>query len=221
MKIQDVTMDKIAFIFDMDGTIVSTESLKALTHSETIKEFGGICSPEIYKQCIGLSFYAVASFMLKTAAIDVDIAVYKETFDKLYKIRIADMRIMIDGVKSFLEKLLKKGFKIGLVSSSNRWMITHILNNIQCGHFFSVIISREDVDHEKPYPDPYIKAQQSLKAQKYIVFEDTDAGITSALASGAKVFGIRHDYNTFQKLEGCCDIFYSYNVIDIDKLIKL
>ncbi|WP_242453635.1 HAD-IA family hydrolase [Mycolicibacterium sp. P9-64] len=52
----------------------------------------------------------------------------------------------------------------------------------------SVLVTGEDVEHGKPFPDPYIVAAERLQVlpQRCAVFEDAPAGIVSARAAGVQ-----------------------------------
>lgn len=57
----------------------------------------------------------------------------------------------------------------------------------------SVLITGEDVENGKPFPDPYVLAAERLQTlpQRCAVFEDAPAGIASARAAGVKtVIGV-------------------------------
>jgi sugar-phosphatase len=56
-----------------------------------------------------------------------------------------------------------------------------------------VLVTGEDVEHGKPFPDPYVLAAQRLQVspQRCAVFEDAPAGIAAARAAGvATIVGV-------------------------------
>jgi mannitol-1-/sugar-/sorbitol-6-phosphatase len=56
-----------------------------------------------------------------------------------------------------------------------------------------VLVTGEDVEHGKPFPDPYLLAAQRLQVspQRCAVFEDAPAGIAAARAAGvATIIGV-------------------------------
>jgi sugar-phosphatase len=56
-----------------------------------------------------------------------------------------------------------------------------------------VLVTGEDVEHGKPFPDPYLLAAQRLKVSPHrcAVFEDAPAGIAAARAAGVEtVIGV-------------------------------
>lgn len=59
------------------------------------------------------------------------------------------------------------------------------------------IITAEDVSESKPSPEPYLLAAERLnkRPEDCLVFEDADAGITSALAAGMRVVVVGSSQN--------------------------
>src|SRR5690606_17771151 len=51
---------------------------------------------------------------------------------------------------------------------------------------FGAIVTREDVTHPKPHPEPYLTAASRLKVapRRCLAFEDSHAGVRAAHAAG-------------------------------------
>ncbi len=65
-----------------------------------------------------------------------------------------------------------------------------------------VLLGADDVRRGKPDPEGYVRAAERLGVSpaRCVVFEDTQPGVVSARAAGARVIGLRTTYPT---LEGC------------------
>jgi beta-phosphoglucomutase len=66
---------------------------------------------------------------------------------------------------------------------------------------FTAIVGADDVGNTKPHPEPYLAAMARLAGRapgilpgECLVFEDSLAGIASALAAGMKVVAVAHSY---------------------------
>ncbi len=59
---------------------------------------------------------------------------------------------------------------------------------------FDVIVSGSDVAHQKPHPDPYLRAaaQLGVDITATVAIEDSPPGLASAVASGAAAIGVPH-----------------------------
>jgi sugar-phosphatase len=66
----------------------------------------------------------------------------------------------------------------------------------------AVLLGADDVGRGKPDPEGYLEAARRLGVApaRCLVFEDTQPGIASARATGARVIGLR---TTYPSLEGC------------------
>jgi sugar-phosphatase len=66
----------------------------------------------------------------------------------------------------------------------------------------AVLLGADDVSKGKPDPEGYLEAARRLGVtpERCLVFEDTQPGVASARAMGARVVGLR---TTYDSLEGC------------------
>lgn len=207
---------KIAFVFDLDGTIIQSEEIKALSHEKSIEAFGGNTPRENYKLCIGNSFEVVAKNFIEKSGIHIDINQYKDKFTKIYLDLLLQNIKLVDGFLDFKEEI--KNFKKGLVTSSDRIIVDKILEKFHITDFFDAIVTKDDVIHEKPHPEPYLLIKEKLEASSIIVFEDTTAGFISASAITNNIIAIKHLYNTLQDFSYAQATYSNFIEIDIEKI---
>jgi beta-phosphoglucomutase len=69
--------------------------------------------------------------------------------------------------------------------------------------YFTAIISGDDVTNGKPHPEVFIKATQALglSAADVIIFEDSQPGITAAVATGSRVVGVIGEHSHTQLIQ--------------------
>lgn len=208
-------------IFDMDGVLVDTESLKANAHSDTTAFFGNRVDKLSYINLLGKSFDEVAKNFIKHAKVDCSIDNYRKIFNKKYEFKLQrDVRLN-EGAEELLTSLFDNSIFLALVTSSQKWMVNLILSKLGILKFFENIVSSEDVSEEKPSPEPYNKALMKIRlnANECLAFEDSESGIISASAAGLTVYGIRHRYNVKQDFSLAKGEFRSFTEIDIYNLI--
>jgi HAD superfamily hydrolase (TIGR01509 family) len=106
-----------------------------------------------------------------------------------------------------LKQLKAKGILLGLVSRSRRNLIEKIWK-AEGLSFFSTIISANDTDRFKPYPDPYLKAVKEIQQEliNCLVIENAPAGIQAANSAGISCFAISSTLPK-EKLFGAQKIF--------------
>ena len=78
-------------------------------------------------------------------------------------------------------------FRIGLVTSSERSSVEPVLSACGVLEAFNAFVFGEDAVSPKPSPEPYLLMKQRLGIVSGIAFEDSNAGVESALAAGLKV----------------------------------
>lgn len=184
-----------AFIFDLDGVIVSTDSLhykawKALADSEGI-----YFDEEINNRLRGVSRMESLEIILeratrsytaeeKVAMAEKKNGIYRELLQVLTP---ADR---LEGVTETLAALREKGYKLAIGSSSKNTPI--ILEKIGYGNYFDAISDGNNITNSKPNPEVFLKAAEYLKLEPkdcYVV-EDAEAGIQAAKSGGFTAIGI-------------------------------
>jgi HAD superfamily hydrolase (TIGR01509 family) len=111
-----------------------------------------------------------------------------------HTIKVIEELCKRDQSKIELMKALKDNdYEIAVVTNSIRMTATLMLANSGVLPFVDLLISNEDTDRNKPYPDPYIIAIHLLNSShnKTIIVEDSPKGIKAAKDSGAHVLEVK------------------------------
>jgi pyrophosphatase PpaX len=66
------------------------------------------------------------------------------------------------GVRAVLDSLVSKGFRLGLVTSAGRKGVDSALNRLRLVEYFSVVVTRNDVQSMKPSGEGILKAIRML-----------------------------------------------------------
>lgn len=113
-------------------------------------------------------------------------------------------------------------------SSTTRWLGGH-LQHLGLAEAFGthVYSGREHVERGKPEPDLYIYAARQLGVDigQSVIIEDSDVGVTGALASGARVIGLAagthclDGHDEMLRSLGVREIAYSFD--DVKRLLGL
>ena len=96
---------------------------------------------------------------------------------------------VLDGARELVATLVELEVPIAIVSGSNRAEIAEALELLGFGHHLRMYLGAEDYPRGKPAPDGYLSAAKQLAVgpDQCLVFEDSEAGIASALAAGMRV----------------------------------
>ena len=209
-----------AFIFDMDGVIVDSESIWISYEEKFLtKLIGRSTYVEIRDELLGNSISAIYKLAKKKG-----LKLTKKQFNNLYDQyaqKVYKEAPLIPNVWKLITKLLKSNFKLGLVSSSRKISIDLVLKKL---HFnpFGVVISTDAQNlHPKPYPDGFLKAMKVLNSdpEKTYILEDTPKGVLAARRSGAFTICLLKDTLASSKPSGA-DL-YVKNINELITKLKL
>lgn len=202
-----------AFVFDLDGTLVETEELKALSYAraavqlrpdlleadvvEAFKDFVGRSRQEVATGLVrrfGLEEAArsrMAAFGVKTpwqAYVRVRLQIY----DSLLSDRELILSHRYPHNIALLHELRAEGYPTGLATMSHTGQALRVLSILGLTDAFDVVATREDVEHGKPDPeiDVLVARELEVKPEDCLVIEDSPAGIAAALAAGMDVIAV-------------------------------
>lgn len=221
--VQDLRSQGIeAACFDLDGTLVDTESINLEIVKQSLIEYGVELNPEEEQQFAGTPIRDFVKKILECREInDADqksqsIADYKESiFPELLK---AGQIHLFNRVVDLLKVLHKYNFKLALVTSSKSKVMELVLNHFKLTDLFNVKLGREDANgHLKPNPFIYKKAFQSLGLAEYpekiIVFEDSAPGVNSAFSANAHTIVLKNSEGKFPAKLPRADKIYHLNMM--------
>lgn len=189
-------------LFDMDGVLVDSEEyifeaarLMFAEHDVTIK-------PEDALPFIGTGENRYISGIGEQNGFAVDIERDKARTYTIYEEITRGKLKALPGVHSFINQCKQKGFKLAVASSADRVKIAINLREIGLSsETFDAIISGEDVDRKKPFPDIYLLAAKRIdtKPEVCLVIEDAVSGISAGKAAGCKCLALTTSF-TAEKL---------------------
>ncbi len=110
---------------------------------------------------------------------------------------------MFPDVPDTLRALKKKGFRLGLASSSRGESVMQMISDCGLGEMFQCVLTQEDVVKMKPEPEIYQKAAQrlGLPPEECVAVEDSTLGIRSALLAGTTVVAKGSEHYTLDQSE--------------------
>ena len=183
-------------LFDLDGVLVDACDWHYEALNRALKEVANyeISRQDHYEKYNGLPTLTKLS-MLKDMGVITDEDVQKISDAKQeHTIKVIEELCKRDQSKIELMKALKDNdYEIAVVTNSIRMTATLMLANSGVLPFVDLLISNEDTDRNKPYPDPYIIAIHLLNSShnKTIIVEDSPKGIKAAKDSGAHVLEVK------------------------------
>lgn len=184
------------FLFDFDGVVVQSESIKFLAYQSAFKNYFSLEIDNAEMAWVGLSEEDVVEFYFHRYNLKGNKKSLIQFKRNWYINYLQSPGVPLNfGVKTFLENLCYNKKKKALVTSSKRVDVEKILVKHNLESFFNFLICAEDVERRKPDPQPYILAMKKFgivdkeAKKKVIIFEDSFVGLDAGLASGADVVG--------------------------------
>ncbi|MBE5959228.1 MAG: HAD family phosphatase [Lachnospiraceae bacterium] len=193
-----------AAIFDLDGTVL--DSMWVWT--EIDKRFLGDRNLEVpadYLEAIAplgarkAAEYTIERFGLNEKVEDI----MGEWFDMAMGAYENEVQCKPFVIK-YLNQLKTKGIKLAVATSSDRKLIIPALKRNRIIDMFDAIITVDQVERGKGFPDIYEKAARDVGVSdnsQCIVYEDILAGIKGARMGGFKTVGVYEDHSSYEHPE--------------------
>jgi beta-phosphoglucomutase len=179
-----------AVIFDFNGTLSQDEPILCRIYRELFAEYGEpISDREYYKRLSGLAEHAIAEICLGPG--DPRIPVFIRTRIDRYRSTVADGSTVTEGMRDAVRFAAERA-RLAIVSGAAREEIVPVVAAAGLGELFATVVADDDVALGKPDPESYLLALDALgtRGSETLVFEDTEAGVASAKAAGARVVAL-------------------------------
>ena len=174
-----------AVLFDMDGTLVDSEIIwEEFLRSECAKR-GVLIDQQTREKMRGASRDFTANLMVELGTVK-DLAGGHEFYAIVAKQvaqRIAEAPPFEPGAQELVHTLHEAGIKIAIVSASPRSVIEPVADALGV---VDLVVSGEDSELGKPWPDPYELALHKCNVGRAnaVVLEDSINGVAAARGSG-------------------------------------
>ncbi len=173
-----------AFLFDMDGTLLSSIAAAERVWSAWARRHG----IDVERFLPTIHGVRAADTIRRQNLRDIDLAAEVAWVER-GELEDVEGVVAIDGVLDFLRSLPPKRWAI--VTSATLELATRRLEAAGIARP-PVMVTAEDVVRGKPHPDGFLAAAERLgvAAADCLIFEDAPAGIAAAEAAGADVMVI-------------------------------
>ncbi len=179
-----------AVIFDFNGTLSQDEPVLCRIYRELFAEYGRpISDRDYYERLSGLAEHAIAELCLGAGDPRIP-AFIRERIDR-YRTTVADGSTVTEPTRAAVRFAAERA-QLAIVSGAAREEIVPVVAAAGLAKLFATIVTDDDVRHGKPDPESYLLALEALAVspRETLVFEDTEAGVASAKAAGARVVAL-------------------------------
>ena len=203
-----------AMIFDLDGTLVQTEKLKALSYAKAAVQLCPYSLQEnvvieAFKDVVGLSRREVAQALMvrfdltaKARArmpklgVNTPWQAYVLIRLNIYEEMLADSDVIYRSQWPHNMALLQTAQQvcryIGLATMSHCTQAQRVLGILELEDTFDFVATRDDVEQGKPDPEIYnlVACEIGMTPAECLVVEDSPTGVQAALAAGMEVMAV-------------------------------
>ena len=198
-------------MFDLDGTLVQSEKLKAQSYAIAVQRLRKLASPdpkaiEAYQTIVGASREVASQFVIDQLGLEPDLRPLMAQYQAsepwqvltamrtaIYDETVADPQVLRDNQWPHTIGLLRlakeTGCRTGLATMSYRTEVLHVLRALDLELSLDLVVTREDVQNPKPDPEIYLLAANrfGLPPEECLVVEDSPNGVRAAVAAGMNV----------------------------------
>ncbi len=202
-----------AFLFDLDGTLVQTEKMKAQAYAIAVQRLKRLDQPDqraikAYQQIVGATQEAASRHIVEKLDLEKDLKPLLQQYrvetpwqalramrTEIYSAMVAAPQALRDNQWPYTVELLRivsQTCLVAIVTGSARQAVLHVLHSLGIESLINLVVAGDDVKKGKPDPESYLLAAEKLgvSPDECLVLEDSVNGVKSALAAGMKVIAI-------------------------------
>ena len=231
-----------AIMFDLDGTLVQSEKLKALSYAMAIQRLRRLPEPEAraieaYREIVGAARDVASRHVMESLQLEPELqpltadygvsepwevlsAMRKEIYDDM----VADPQVIRDNqwphTIGFLRVARGTGCRTALATMSHRNEALHVLRSLDLEQYLDEVLTREDVAQPKPDPEIYLLAAERLGVdpKDCLVIEDSSNGAQAGVAAGMNVIAVATPF-TIAGLHSSNVLEHTWVVHEAEKLV--
>lgn len=183
-----------AVLWDMDGTLVETESYWITAQSGILERHDlPPLTPAQDLELVGSSLTTAAE-MFQQLGVPLSIAEIIDTVSNEVIEHIGNGLTVRPGARELLAELRAHDVPTAIVTNSGRAIVDAVLPHL-AEHEFSHIVTSEDVVYGKPDPGGYLLAAERLgvRSEDCVVIEDSVNGLGGAIAARTVPIGVPYE----------------------------
>ena len=211
-----------AIVFDLDGTIVDTETIEFESIRDVWAEHGQPYTLAQFEHVIGGTggppWVDELANVLGTTLDHTTLIARRREIQAEMLIRMTPR----DGVVALIEEASAAGVPLAIASNSPLYWIESRLAAADVAHHFSVLVAIDTASRPKPDPAPYLEACAALGADPLdsIAFEDSIVGVMSARAAGLYTIACAGPLTTGHDLSAANRVIASHAEISLADLSR-
>ena len=185
-------------IFDFDGLLANSEPYHYLAYNEVFERYGhSLDKTEYWIEWTSKGKGIAGEIERHNLSLNISpVELRKQKFEVYSRYcQNGDIQLFPKAIE--IVECLKSQFPLAIASGSWKHDIRAILSNAGAEHLFKNILGKESTSKEKPHPDIFIKAAETMECQasQCIVIEDALKGLNASRVAKMRCIIVRNDLN--------------------------
>ncbi|MGR3463978.1 HAD family hydrolase [Limimaricola sp.] len=178
-----------AVIFDLDGTLVDTETLCNEAALPALVAQGIEIGADFFESLAGVHDDRRVELIREHTGQPLDAQRFYADWDARVEARLTPGLGLKDGAEDLIAAIAGLGLPMAIATSSRRAPGLAKIRAAGLDAHVDTIVTVEDIDTAKPAPDAYLEAARRLGADpaRCLVFEDSETGAQAGMAAGMTV----------------------------------
>jgi HAD superfamily hydrolase (TIGR01509 family) len=175
-----------AVVLDMDGLLLDTEPLYRTAFVETAQALGFPVGDPFYSGLIGISTRERRAMLRAHFGPGFPVGAFLEEYYRRKRAATAHGIPLKPGAVDLLRYLQERKLPFALATSATADTAHSHLRRCGMLEDFRAVVTRDDVEHGKPHPEPFLKAARGMGVvpSRCLALEDSLHGIEAAHRSG-------------------------------------
>lgn len=205
------------FIFDLNGTMIHdmeyhTRAWQYLFNNDL---GGNFTWEEVKPQMYGKNQEVLVRMFGADRFTEAEMDRLSLEKEKRYQQEFLPHLQLLPGLPAFLEQAYQQNIPMAIGSAAIPFNIDFVLDTLNIRHYFTTIVSADDVVLSKPHPETFLKAaaQLGVPPTDCVVFEDVPKGAEAAQNAGMKavVLTTTHEAHEFTHLPNVLHFAADFN----------
>lgn len=197
-------------VFDLDGTLLDSSWVWEKVDEKFLGDRGFQVPDDYVDEISPLGAERAAVYTIERFGLNEDKDDIVREWIEMAKKEYATEVVCKPYAKEFLEELHKLNIKMAVATSSDRELFMKTLEREGILKYFQKIVTVDEVERGKGYPDIYEEAARRIKVNphKCLVFEDILAGVTGASLGEFNVVAVfdeksKHNWEKIKSISKC------------------
>ena len=188
-------------IFDLDGTLLDSMWVWRDIDIRFLDKRGYELTPDYIEAISAKAFKAAAEYTIERFKLEETAEDIIEEWHSMAYESYSTKVVLKPNAKEYLERLKAKGIKLAVATASAETLFKPALINNGIYDFFDTIVTADEVERGKGFPDIYLKASKNLNLlpEECIVYEDIFKGIQGAKAGNFYTVGVYDKHSEYEQ----------------------